>query len=487
MRYLKNKSITFLLLISMALLLLTWGGCKREDGTATPPVPAPVLLSLSPTVTVAGTVNLLLTISGSNFSTASEIFFNGSAVTTTFSSDTELRCLLSSADTRLNIADGQVTVSIFVRDAESGDSNSLDFTILKGDDFRNPVKVSAADRAYRSDLAVNSSGDIFVNWGGLNGSGFRISKDNGNSWDDIFYYDQVQGGSKMIIDHNDNLNMVWFNQQREMFFSRSTDQGNSWQTPVKVSADSSDFFQPDIAVGHSGVIVVTCIKMGDNEDEKDDEIYSGRSVDSGKTWSNFEKFADGRRHHIHYSKDRNLYLVWDRNQPGSGWNIFFRKSVDKGISWDDETRLTDGNDPNMVSHTDGSLYLIHHGGSTGLTFTRSTDQGATWVKHIEIPVNPDYGIAHYPEIAIDDEAVLHVAWMGRSDIIDSSRDANIYYSRSINLGNHWTEPVNVSNQTGCFLYPGPKVAADSAGNVYVVWINGENEGEGSVYFVRNKK
>ncbi len=477
----KSKALFILLVI---LLLGNWGGCKREDVTAS----LPALISLAPALTAAGTVNLLLTVTGSNFSTDSEIFFNGSAMTTNYIKDTEIRCLLSAADTKLNSTAGQVTVSVFVRDSQTGDSNTLDFTVLKGCIFRNPVKISASESADNPDLAINSIDDIFVRWNSLFGSSFRISQNNGNSWNEIFFYDQVNGGSKMISDHNDNLNIVWFNQQNEMFFSRSTDQGNSWRTPVKIAESTGDFYMLDIAVGHSGVIVVTCIKLGKNDDESDDEIYMSHSADFGKSWHNLEKFSDGRIHHVHYGKDRNFYLVWDYLKDNTtGWRICFSKSFDNGTTWSDKTKLEDGHDPNMVSHNNGSLYLLHQGGSTGLTFLRSQDQGETWVKGLEIPVNPEYGIAHHPEISIDVDAGLHIAWMGKSDIIDSSRDANIYYSRSINQGANWTDPINISNQTGCFYYPGPKVAADAAGNVYLIWINGEDELEGSVYFARNKR
>lgn len=70
-----------------------------------------------------------------------------------------------------------------------------------------------------------------------------------------------------------------------------------------------------------------------------------------------------------------------------------------------------------------------------------------------------------PEIAVDNEGKIHVVWsqynVGESD--------EIYYARSTDGGMTWRMPINLSNHPGDANAPG--IAADSMGNINLVWFN----------------
>ncbi len=85
----------------------------------------PVIKTLSPTATTAGTA-VLLTVSGSNFSSGSQVLWNGVAQPTTIVNSTTLRISVTSA---MVSAAGTAKVSVFSAGRFGGSSATLSFTI----------------------------------------------------------------------------------------------------------------------------------------------------------------------------------------------------------------------------------------------------------------------------------------------------------------------------------------------------------------------
>lgn len=94
-------------------------------------VPAPSLTSLSPVSTLEGVSSFVLTVNGANFVSGAEIRWNGSALTTTFGSATQLTATIDAALVS-NSGVGLVTV----RNPDTQVSNTLSFTVIETD---NPV------------------------------------------------------------------------------------------------------------------------------------------------------------------------------------------------------------------------------------------------------------------------------------------------------------------------------------------------------------
>jgi hypothetical protein len=87
--------------------------------------PTPIISSLSPTSTAAGSATTTLTVSGSNFISTSTVQWNGAALTTNYVSSSSLTATIPAA----NLAFGG-TYSITV--ANPGTSNALTFTVTGG-------------------------------------------------------------------------------------------------------------------------------------------------------------------------------------------------------------------------------------------------------------------------------------------------------------------------------------------------------------------
>jgi len=93
---------------------------------ATPPNPAPVLTSMTPTRASAGTPGLSLVVTGTDFKNTSVVRWNGSNRTTSYNSATQLTASITAADVA---AAGTAAVSVFTPTPGGGTSGALTFTI----------------------------------------------------------------------------------------------------------------------------------------------------------------------------------------------------------------------------------------------------------------------------------------------------------------------------------------------------------------------
>jgi len=123
------------------------------------------LTSLSPSTDVAYGSAFTLTVNGGNFTTQSQVMWNGSSRTTAFVSASQLTAQIAAADIA---AAGTVQVS--VSDPTNGNSNSLPFTIQMaplGLSSINPSQVTAAGPAFTlTVLGAGFTGTSTVMWNG---------------------------------------------------------------------------------------------------------------------------------------------------------------------------------------------------------------------------------------------------------------------------------------------------------------------------------
>ena len=115
------------LLLTLFLLLLAlclWSGAARQ--VVASPFATPVLTALNPSMALAGSDDLTLTVNGANFISGATVRWNGSDRQTTFISGTQLTATILSTDL---VAAGAATITVFNPAPGGGDSNGLSFTI----------------------------------------------------------------------------------------------------------------------------------------------------------------------------------------------------------------------------------------------------------------------------------------------------------------------------------------------------------------------
>ncbi|MBL0006227.1 MAG: T9SS type A sorting domain-containing protein [Saprospiraceae bacterium] len=159
-----------------------------------------------------------------------------------------------------------------------------------------------------------------------------------------------------------------------------------------------------------------------------------------------------------------VHIVYTDRRDGAG-EVFYKRSLDGGMSWDTDKRLTE--DDNVFSGRatiaawNNQIHIVwmdRRDGNNELYYKRSTNNGNTWSDDVRL--TNDGAISEYPSMALEFQT-LHLVW-------NDSRNGNheIYYKRSINGGLSWTADTRITNNTGDSYKPSVAVS-DTL--VHVLW------------------
>lgn len=160
--------------LSALLLLATIFSCAKTstvDNTGGTSNPVPVITAISPASVIAGDPTFILTVTGTDFISSSTIKWNGTVLTTTYVSATQLTATISAS---LIASAGTANITVFNGTPGGGTSNAVIFTI--GTIATNPVPsvsslspASVIAGAASFTLTVNGTnfiGSSTINWNG---------------------------------------------------------------------------------------------------------------------------------------------------------------------------------------------------------------------------------------------------------------------------------------------------------------------------------
>lgn len=276
----------------------------------------------------------------------------------------------------------------------------------------------------------------------------------------------------------------------------SDDGGNSWRNinlgkPFENWRSTND---PSVAFNTDGVGYLVYGGFGMDEDEQgtplgENGVFLARSFDEGVTWEAHipvilhrgmqtpdSTFEDKYYIEVDNSPDspyfHDLYIPWKRvTARDSSTQIVVSKSTDNGTTWSrpvaasyrvpgsSEDTTYGQSFPLITTGPKGEVFLVwNHGIEHGVGFAASYDGGETWTEPRiiqnynifgETKFLPGQGYRHsvkgkvraetYPVIISDNtegenRGTLYLTWAG-------DRIPNIYFSKSLDSGKTWTEPV----------------------------------------------
>jgi hypothetical protein len=472
-KYNLNVLLLFLLLAFMACD--TGGG----DPNGEEPGQKPVLNTISPTSAFSHWQAFTLTCQGSDFLQGASIVFNNKEIAATYVSANELTCTINPDDTvvdntsaaaALNTTDTDI-VKVFVKNPSSSttplESEKLDFTLINNHTFAAPIKLrTTVGTHFTPEMKCDSQGNIYVIFAD-DGIWMIKSTDKGNNWTNGIRIEKITPCSspKLYIDKNDDLYLIYAKYTKrdeydQIYYSRSTNRGNSWSKPLKIESAYTHCGRLDIAVNTSGVIVAAW--------EQHNRLNFSRSTDSGSTWSLPVKISTsagcGSQLGIAADVNGNFNLVFEKD------SIDFVQSTDNGISWSAPVRIgEDGKYPCISTDSRGYLYVAWLNENDEIYFRSSQDSGATWSNSVSTGKK---GNTHQvPAVAVDSLFNIYLVFTGETSDQASwfSYCDDIYYCRSINSGTNWTNSAALMNQPGFFGIFSPCVQVDAEGIVYALW------------------
>jgi hypothetical protein len=227
---------------------------------------------------------------------------------------------------------------------------------------------TTAGVAYHPSVAVSDS-IVHVAWTDMSAGPqiyYTRSLDNGITWETaklITPSAPAAGKNLASIAVSDSLvHVVWMDMRAvpQIYYTRSLDNGVTWETDRSISPDSSQF--PSIAVSDSLVHVVYAdFRYG----EAFPKIYYLRSLDNGTTWETEQMLADSFASWYPSVAVSGSYVhvVWPDSRHGDPSEIYYKRSLDNGTNWGTDTRLTDNPSESRepsVAVSDSIVHVVWH-------------------------------------------------------------------------------------------------------------------------------
>lgn len=207
---------------------------------------------------------------------------------------------------------------------------------------------------------VASGDDVYVVWQDYTVENGEIllarSTNSGISFSSVVNVSKTSGFSNhaSVAVYSNNVYVVWLDDTHngglghnyDVLFARSTDNGVSFSSAIKVESNGGAGVAPQIAVAAGNVYLTWFAGTLPQLD-----VFFSRSTDNGITFSTPANLSNNAAISSNPSiavSGNNIYVAWQDNTPGKGeiagnWEIFLRTSTDNGSSFGSTTNLSNNN------------------------------------------------------------------------------------------------------------------------------------------------
>lgn len=335
-----------------------------------------------------------------------------------------------------------------------------------------------------------------------------VSNDNGKAWQAprvMLAAGSGQYDAQIVADPADRrtLYAAWLQSgKRQVMLAKSLDSGTTWTFTIAVRS-AVELDKPVLAVRGSNVYV------GFNHEE---EVWVAVSQDAGRSFTSSRVNAENRPGWsllggATVDPAGNAYLAWASYAKVGGArgavNLYVAKSADAGKTWNPTLFDVSAAAPGCVSYdcgeaflgaqialtsdAGGTLYALWSAGGLRMGpqliyFSTSTNGGGNWLPRVSLS-SAQPGVEHaFPAIAAGSAGDVRIAWM-------DSRNApywNTYYRSSSNGGATWSEETRLSGHVPGYRYIAQKGFRFPFGDYFGIAIDNHGDthvvwGEGMNY------
>lgn len=224
-----------------------------------------------------------------------------------------------------------------------------------------------------------------------------------------------KGHPVTACDRDGNLWAAWHAGsvgQRDIYLSRWGPADEGFADPIRLTSDTADQANPDMAIG-----------------------------------------TDGK-----------LYVVWQDNRAGN-WNVYLKTSPD-GINWSAETRITDSDNnqttPAIAVHGVSSCHVAWEDDADGHLDIHVASSSNSFLTGTVTRVTSNSANQRVPAIAVDASGNVYLVW------VDARNGSNDIYGAT-SIGGSWT---NAAVVTRAGSQTAPVLATEAAGAwLHLVWVD----------------
>jgi hypothetical protein len=359
--------------------------------------------------------------------------------------------------------------------SESGDNNSAPVVFENATNLTN----NPMDSVYGQVAAW--SNNVYMLWQDSVSPGYtnydifiKSSNDNGTTFGSPINLSDNSGFSEhpQIAAYNNNVYTIWADDtsgNREVLFTRSEDNGMSFDKIKNLSNNTSDSFNQEIAVFGDNVYVVWL----DQGEGANTNILLRASADGGATFGrtvNISSNANQETFPKVAAYEGSVYIAWNMlpENPDEIDNsgLFFVRSLDAGNTFDNIIKLNREHafGELQVAAFDETVYVVSGGLHTldvySIFFTKSIDGGRSFSEPATIDENnASFANPLNVEVGAYNEQFSYIA-------AQASLSGNEEILLLEMTGNNSTRVINLSNNPKISECPSIAMAGD---NVYVVW------------------
>ena len=255
---------------------------------------------------------------------------------------------------------------------------------------------------------------------------------------------------KIAVDSTEGINIVWGDipaAEKRAVFVRSTDLGATFSEPFDVSRSSGDAFDPKIAIGPDDGINVAWEDTAPGVSV----IMFARSTDHGETFSPPLRVSKGEGRateaNVFTGSGGNVFLTWV-DESGGDAQAFFSRSTDLGATFSDPINVSQKPGAEIhkpvITAAGDTVYLAFQDDKRGdkqVFLAKSTNAGQDFSAPIQVSrSNNDVsgGRAHSPAMVIDGRGILHIVWIDSSII---GQDEGILIYSNTSNGQRFSQPI----------------------------------------------
>lgn len=305
--------------------------------------------------------------------------------------------------------------------------------------FGSPPDAQASTRTlgegHTPSISSDGRGHVYVVFEGINvetGSAdiyYSSSNDGGRTWTERLDVHPTTGVStrpRVVVEKNGAIDVVWtdtaygvFNP--DIYFTRSTDGGRTWLTPLNISQTPGASRDPQLAIGPDDTIHVVFADTPSDSASRD--IYYTYSKDGGKTWA----------------KDRSLENVSSTPSDSSEPSLAVSQDGIVHVAWKEE-------DP-----TSEAWHQVYYSQRLQNAWSNGKD------------VSNKHRYSYHPVVACGSAGKVYITWLDRSD----REGASDIWCLTVNGNAFADQPVHITN-TGS-IATAAEMTTDGNDRTVIVW------------------
>src|ERR1044072_8787926 len=246
---------------------------------------------------------------------------------------------------------GKIRVYIVYHDNRSGTTQVYFLRSKKGTKFRKPRNITPNEGgAFSPRVALDSAENINIVWGDTLFFNRRVvflrSNDLGETFSDLIEISHSSGNAfdpEIAVDSSDGINVVWEDEGpgvSTIMFSRSNDGGQTFSEPKPLSSTINQATEAHITTAANGQIYVAWNEVISNGSR---QAFFSRSTDNGNTFSapiNLSNDSGADIHKCFVTTRGNAVFVAYNNDEEASHQVYVVKSEDNGQTFGDPVQVS---------------------------------------------------------------------------------------------------------------------------------------------------